>query len=295
MGLGKLIQNGDPAFAKHCAYEFKAGRVVYGGIIPPSQQVTSIDLCSTPAQTASIQPTGVAWVRSRETVKIPANMVGIWVQTNSLSRRGLLLLNSTLVEPGYEGHVSAHFVNFGSSPVSLSSTTTIAKLLFVELDLNATELIESSQFKHYDAMIDELAAQSNRSFLRIAEIVPDLSRASDASVADAKHQIAAITASSIAEARGDMADLKKETLLKVGGGFVAGLALAAGFSLWMFPKLRAIDIESNDQISKIVLEKNTELSEQIKRLQSDLLEMKSSIQTSTQKSPVDAAKATKAK
>ena len=120
----QLVLNGDTSSAKHCAYEFKAGRIVYGGIEAPAQQVSAIDLTSSPSQTAVIPPSGVAWVRTTETVRIPQNMVGIWIQTNSLSRRGLLLLNSTLVEPGYEGPLSAHFVNLSSSPISLSSSTT---------------------------------------------------------------------------------------------------------------------------------------------------------------------------
>ena len=60
--------------------------------------------------------------------------------------------------------------------MSLSSSSTIAKLAFVQLDANATELVGSSQFTGYDAMIDGLAPQSSRSFLRIGELAPDLSK-----------------------------------------------------------------------------------------------------------------------
>ena len=251
----KLVLNGEQAFAKHCAYEFRAGRIVYGGIVPPAQQVTAIDLTSSASQTAIIPPSGVAWVRSREQVQIPSNIVGVWIQTNSLSRRGLLLLNSTLVEPGYEGHLSAHFVNLGSSPVSLSSSSTIAKLVFVQLDANATELVDSSQFTGYDAMIDGLAAQSSRSFLRIGELVPDLSKAAESSIAEAQQQIKSLTAHSIDEMKESLTDLKKETFQKVGGGFVIGFVLAVVFAMWIFPQLRDIDIESKDRITEIVSRK----------------------------------------
>lgn len=274
MGRGELIPNGDPGSAKHCSYEFKAGRVVYGGIVAPAQQVMAIDLCSTPTQTAVIQPSGVAWVRSQEQVKIPANIVGIWVQTNSLSRRGLLLLNSTLVEPGYEGYLSAHFVNLGSSAVSLSSGTTIAKLLFVTLDADAAELVDSRPFGNYDAMIDGLAAASNRSFLRINELVPDLSKASEASVADAKKRIDDFAAGSLEEAKSELSALKRETFLKVGGGFVLGLALAFSFSLYLFPKFQDVDVDSTNRISRIVIERNAQMSQDLKRLQADVDEIR---------------------
>lgn len=278
---GKLISHADPLRAKHCAYEFKASRVVYGGIIPPSSQVDAVDLSSTPSQTAAILPSSVAWVRSVEEVNIPKHIVGMWVQTNSLSRRGLLLLNSTLVEPGYVGHLSAHFVNLGSSPVLISSETTIAKLLFFELDSDAIDLIDSSKYKHYDAMLDALAAASNRSFLRISELVPDLSKATDAAVAEAKQHIATDVSQSLNDARERLADLRKETFLKAGGGFVVGLALAVAVALWLFPKMQAVDMESRDRIAAIVAEKNNALIRQVDELDRELKEMKSDLQKSS--------------
>jgi deoxycytidine triphosphate deaminase len=285
MAANQLVLNGDAAFAKHCSYEFKAGRVVYGGLEPPALQVTAIDLWSTPAQTATIQPSGVAWVRSRERVKIPSNIVGVWVQTNTLSRRGLLLLNSTLVEPGYEGNLSAHFVNLGSSPVSLSSATTIAKLVFVKLDTDATELIDSKPFGNYDAMIDDLAACSNRSFLRISELVPDLSKASDTSVAEAKKQIGDFIEESIKDTKNDMAELKKETFYKVGGGFAVGLIVVAAVLFFLYPILRSIDVDSTDRITKVVAAKNTELTDQLKKLQTDIDAIKQGMQRGTAPTP----------
>src|SRR3954469_21798969 len=91
----ELVLDGDVSQAKHCAYEFRARRVVYGGVTP-EHTVRSIDLSRQGASSAVVSPTAVVWVQSRERVKIPNDKVGIWIQTNSLSRRGLLLLNSTL-------------------------------------------------------------------------------------------------------------------------------------------------------------------------------------------------------
>lgn len=278
MKAKQLILDGDPSHARHCSYEFKAGRIVFGGIEPPSQQVTSIDLWGAAPQSATIQPSGVAWVRSKEKVKIPPNMLGMWVQTNSLSRRGLLLLNSTLVEPGYEGHLSAHFVNLGASPVSLSSNTTIAKLIFAQLDANASEMIDSASFRNYDAMIDDLAACSNRSFLRIRELVPDLSKASDASVAEAEKKIDALVSKSLEDTKDELAELKKDTFLKVGGGFAVGLIVVAAVLFFLYPILRSIDVDSSDRISKVVATKNAEFIDQLKKMQTDIDVIKQGIQ-----------------
>jgi hypothetical protein len=212
-------------------------------------------------------------------------MVGIWIQTNSLSRRGLLLLNSTLVKPGYEGHLSAHFANLGSSPIILSSSSTIAKLLFLELDVEAKELVDSSQFSKYDVMVDGLAAQSTRSFLRISKLVPDLSKAAESSIADARKKIESFTADSIAATKESITDMRQETLLKIGGGFVGGFILAVAFALWIFPWLRDIDFESKDRITEIVIEQNAELADIIEVLQNDLNEIKSAITNGSVSAP----------
>ena len=47
-----------------------------------------------------------------------------------LSRQGVLLLNISLVEPGYEGYLTTVLVNFGNKNVVISPTTTIAKVAF---------------------------------------------------------------------------------------------------------------------------------------------------------------------
>jgi deoxycytidine triphosphate deaminase len=44
----------------------------------------------------------MVWIRTRDKVKIPNDMVGFWWQTNTLSRQGLMLVNMSMVEPGYE-------------------------------------------------------------------------------------------------------------------------------------------------------------------------------------------------
>jgi deoxycytidine triphosphate deaminase len=274
MDRQELILDGKPKYADGCSYEFKAGRVVYGGTDRASTQVTSVDLSRTPSQTAVIQPTAVVWVRSCERVSIPKNMVGLWVQTNSLSRSGLLLLNSTLVEPGYEGHLAAHFVNLGSSAVLLNSDTTIAKLLFLSLDVEAISLVDSSEFQNYDALIDKLAASSDRSFLRIGELTPDLESTARSLTANAEKRIREQTDAAVKEASERFTQFEERTYWRVGGGFVAGLALATLFSLWIYPKLREVDDESKTRIVQIVTERNEKLAKRLDEMQAELADIK---------------------
>jgi deoxycytidine triphosphate deaminase len=284
----EFILDGNATFASGCSYEFKAGRVVYGGTDSSSQQVSSVDLTRDASQTALIRPTAVAWVKSRERVKIPANFVGLWVQTNSLSRSGLLLLNSTLVEPGYEGHLSAHFVNLGSSPVLLSAATTIAKLVFLKLDTNAADLLDSKPFQNYDLLIDGLAAKSDKSFLRIGELTPDLQRTVSALVVDAQKQIKDQTDRSVTDASNRLLTFEQKTYWRVGAGFAAGLILAMSFLVFAYPKVRDADNESKNRIAEIVREQNSRIVERLDKLQTDLAEEKVQREKGTQFTPAPA-------
>jgi deoxycytidine triphosphate deaminase len=258
----ELVIGGEPVRAKHCAYEFRAGRVVYGGTTP-EHTVRSIDLTRPDSGTAVIAPTAVVWIRSREQVRIPGDMVGMWIQTNSLSRRGLLLLNSTLVEPGYEGYLSAHLVNLGSQPVLVGPNDTIAKLLFLGLDGTATDLVSPAKYADYDPYLDSLAAASTTSFLRISELVPDIKLQIDNVLNEETRRglqrFENELNQAVESARKKILDVERQTFTRIGGGFVLGFSLALAFLLWMLPYIRNLDVESETRIRDVVRKENEAL------------------------------------
>lgn len=171
----ELVVEGDDARAEHCAYEFTAAKLYFGGAEGTTNHAIVFERGSN--QSAIIDPGVLVWIRSRETVKMPADKVGLWIQTNTLSRKGLLLLNMSLVEPGYEGFLTAAFVNFGRTRVAINSETKIAKLMFLELDQAAGSLVPSMDQHTYDANTESIALLAPRTFLRVEDFLPDLGRA----------------------------------------------------------------------------------------------------------------------
>jgi deoxycytidine triphosphate deaminase len=270
MQQNRLILDGRLDCAKNCSYDFRAARVVYGGTDESSRHVKAVELDENSTRSAIVPPTAVVWVRSRERVQIPEDMVGLWIQTNSLSRKGLLLLNSTLVEPGYQGFLSAHFANLGSIPAVLTAETTIAKLVFIKLDTAATELINPKAFAHYDALVDDLAVKSNASFLRIQELLPDLKAAALGEISITQDRIDQIVKTALDGAQDRLLAFEKKTFYRVGGGFALGLCLAVAFAIFIYPTLRTVDNESKDRITAAVKEENALLGLKIDRLQHDL-------------------------
>jgi hypothetical protein len=89
-------------------------------------------------------------VISIETIKVPDNIAGYASVKTGLSRQGLLALNTGILDPGYEGPLSATVVNFGKSDSLLNHGDTFLRLTFHEYkaptDFKALEVEAPEQF-----------------------------------------------------------------------------------------------------------------------------------------------------
>ena len=81
-----------------------------------------------------VEPHGMVEVISRETIKIPANVAGYASVMTRLAREGLLALNTGILDPGYQGPVSAVMVNFGNTPKCLKRDDPFLRLTFHHYD-----------------------------------------------------------------------------------------------------------------------------------------------------------------
>jgi len=176
----ELIPGGDPGRARYCSYEFTAASILRGG---------SHELEQVSESAAVIEPAQLVWIKTREEISIPANMVGLWIQTQTLSRDGLLLLNITLIEPGYEGPLSAVLVNFGKKRVPVSSHTKIAKVVFLPLDRDANELVEGLGSEEYNALLMNMAANGPKNFLQLESFLPNIEKETKAKLKAMDKQI----------------------------------------------------------------------------------------------------------
>jgi deoxycytidine triphosphate deaminase len=205
-----LVADGDEAQAVHCAYEFLPGKIFPGGHQGDTDFVIDWTNPATRPTNArhTIEPSAVVWIRALQTVRMPRNMCGLWIKTNTLSRQGLMLINSSLVEPGYEGHLSCNFVNFGKAPVYITPDKPIAKLLFFRLDRDAQIPFEQ-RFPEYDRTIAETAAQGPSSFLQISDVAASLLSEKERAFADLDRQVA----DQIAKLADENARLVKEAVI----------------------------------------------------------------------------------
>ncbi len=216
--INELVPNGNVDNATHCSYEFTAFLMLRGG----SNQTERIV-----EPGVVIEPAQLVWIRARDEISIPPDMVGLWIQTQTLARQGLLLLNITLIEPGYEGPLSAVLVNFGNKKVIIRPDTKIAKVVFLTLDSEADELVGKWDSKTYDAKLLDMAANAPTSFLQLESFLPNIEERAKAKLEVMDKEIERNVATIASETR---YSLEKDLRADMRGFFRKwGFGLFAGF------------------------------------------------------------------
>lgn len=261
MANGNLVVGGDPARATECSYSFVSG----AAFIPGEVAGPILFSGTTNKAEVTVKPGQMIWIRTLEQVKIPNNLVGFWWQTNSLSRKGLMLVNMSMVEPGYTGDLACLFVNFAKSTVVISATTPIAKMIFMPLQgLVRTPFSSQVNRQQYDDALRQLAINQPKSFLQIAELSAELGNAKKQALLDIENtgQAAILQLKSGAAAAKESAitDFKKDIPAAIRSAF--GLALAAFVILslatsaveylkgQLFPDVKAIARSEADTVLK---------------------------------------------
>jgi ammonia channel protein AmtB len=69
-------------------------------------------------------------VITKEAIHLPEGLCATYGQLNRLANQGLMILNTSIVEPGYDGPLSCVLVNFSSQQHALSPDEPIAKVNF---------------------------------------------------------------------------------------------------------------------------------------------------------------------
>ncbi|MHC4478187.1 MAG: dCTP deaminase domain-containing protein [Planctomycetota bacterium] len=220
---GELVPNGNLDSATHCSYEFTAALMLRGG----SEEGERIL-----EKAVAIEPAQLVWIKAREKISMPANMVGVWIQTQALARQGLLLLNVTLIEPGYQGPLSAVLVNFGNKKVPIFPHTKIAKVMFLPLDREAAKLVENGDLEKYDTVLTEMAANAPKTFLQLQSFLPNIEERANAKLEAMDREIERNVATIAGETRvtlerdlrGDMTSFFRKWGFGLFAGFVVGCA-----------------------------------------------------------------------
>ncbi|EJU14996.1 deoxycytidine triphosphate deaminase [Sphingomonas sp. LH128] len=183
MRTGMLVPHGDTMRAQECSYSFLPGR---GFVAGDDHEPVEFETSGGPTS-ITVEPGKMVWIRTSDSVKLPENIVGFWWQTNTLSRKGLMLVNMSMVEPGYTGDLACLFVNFGNGKIIIEPDTVIAKMVFMEIRGSVDHPFESeTTTRQYDSKLRELAVNQPGSFLQIGDLATNLAKQRDEAIAEIK-------------------------------------------------------------------------------------------------------------
>ncbi|SDF06971.1 deoxycytidine triphosphate deaminase [Blastococcus aurantiacus] len=310
IAAGQLIKLGNPDHVDACAYEFHAGRIFRTGELVGLDDVTDWTGNAAYSDIYEIQSGELVWIRTRESVVMPDDVCAFWWQTNRLSRQGLMLVNMSMVEPGYEGDLSCLFVNFGRKAITIDRETVIAKLVFNRLETVAASPFSNSVDQvEYDRKVLLNAKDAPPTFLDVGgrlevdlrqkkdEAVAAIEAMKQSTTADIESRVGTATTTAIAQIEATKAsaetDLKASAdkdarglLWKILGVASIGLAvlvLAMSFVPWVQSELQPnLSSEIKKQVDesltdRIVGSSNSgtavELEERIRELEARLSQL----------------------
>ncbi|MEJ6397246.1 dCTP deaminase domain-containing protein [Yoonia sp. 208BN28-4] len=118
-----------------------------------------------------VEPGAMVAVRTLERVALPSSVTGLATLVTSLTHEGLLCLNVGVIDPGYDGHLSAFLVNFSRRPRKLSLNDRLFRVLFFEHG-EVSELLplENTKEEYHRFLLGKSENEFATTFLDVAGI-----------------------------------------------------------------------------------------------------------------------------
>jgi len=171
----KLLEFHDPDRIKYCGCELTLGKAV----APSTGEVLSLMGKSrnwlsnvlTTSKCFVIGPSETMILVTREKLNMPKDLCATYGQLNRLANTGLMILNTSIVEPGYSGPLSCVLVNFSSQKHALSPGDSIAKVNFHTVEGTPDRLFTQG-FTHeaYEQLVSKNSISLPKSLLDISGV-----------------------------------------------------------------------------------------------------------------------------
>ncbi len=161
-----LIGNFKESGLRNCRYNLRAGRAFASGT---GDEIIVEQTGTQESQKIwKIEPSETLMILTAESLQMPDDCMASYGQLHRLARQGLLLVNSSIVEPGYQGALSCYFVNMSNNTITLCPGDEIAKLCFHKLSSKIGNFVpEVIELPEYIKSLSKHAAQYPHSFLNI--------------------------------------------------------------------------------------------------------------------------------
>jgi len=158
---GNFIRNASTSTMRTASYDLSVGTVIE----TDDNQITHEYTCE-----FAIEPAQMCVIVSKEKVCVPDGFVAYALPKTTLCRRGLLTLNTGIIDPGYDGLISTTAINFSLKPIEIRPGDGFLRIVFHELKPDTTsappEHVCPSDDEYYKSRLAE-AGHYPRTFLDI--------------------------------------------------------------------------------------------------------------------------------
>lgn len=158
-----LLDRYDPFCIQNCSYTIRIDELICpqtGKIITPTNE-----------DPFHLKTSNIILFQSEETIDLPHNLTASFSALYSVSSKGILLINASMIEPSYKGKLSGILLNFSSQDFLLYPKQEIAKIVFYKLTSSPTdpkkEIIKDEQYRKD---LREKAMNYHESFLNIGNL-----------------------------------------------------------------------------------------------------------------------------
>lgn len=157
-----MISDFEQKSLKNCSYKIRVGDIFE----PETGKVIDIS-----TNGYLLKPSEIVIIQSLEKFELPKTITASYSSLNSLSMKGVLLINSSMIEPGYSGHLSAYFLNFSAQPVLIQKEKEYAKINFIKVSGDVSNFeVEKIGSGSYNHKLQGVAMCSHKSFLNITDM-----------------------------------------------------------------------------------------------------------------------------
>lgn len=116
-----------------------------------------------------LKPNELIVFQTREKISLPLDLSASYTALDSIAKQGILLINASIVEPGYDGYLSGVLLNFSSRSFYIKPNMEIVKINFSRVSGGVDVRIHENVTNYTEDLLEK-AKNYTRTFLDIEGI-----------------------------------------------------------------------------------------------------------------------------
>lgn len=125
-----------------------------GEIIPTGDQSRKVERRA--RRSFLLKPSHMVFVVTLQKLTLPRNVTGVATLVTSMTKEGILCLNTGIVDPGYSGHLGATLVNFSTQPRKIYLDQRLFRVIFLEHEDVPDKYFKPYQVSKRDYTFDQV-------------------------------------------------------------------------------------------------------------------------------------------